>query len=75
MKVTCSAICGAASFNNLGPMPSVPVALLISKFEKIFQNIFLFNIRDNKFGVSRKFLSTKFSKLFMTSIFNRLFYL
>ena len=33
--VTCSAIYGAASFNNLDPMPSVPVALLMSIFERV----------------------------------------
>ena len=45
MKVTCSAICGAASFNNVGPMPYVPVALHISIFERYFKT-FSFSISE-----------------------------
>ena len=41
MKVISSVMHGAASFNNLGPILSVPVALLISTFDKYFKTFSL----------------------------------
>ena len=41
MKVILSAMHGAASFSSLGPILSVPVALLISTFDKYFKTFSL----------------------------------
>ena len=71
MKVTCSAICGAAIFNNLGQMFSVPVAWLISIHLKDILKPFPFSILE----IANLLSAAKFAKLFMTSIFNRPFYL
>ena len=39
MKVISSAMHGAASFKSLGPKLSVPVALLVSTFNKYFKTL------------------------------------
>ena len=72
MYVKLSAIKGAASFNNLGPILSEPVALVRSIFLRYF-SIFSQDISGNEKGVIWNFIISKLSQFIKIRSLNWLF--